>query len=55
MKAKTKDHDNIIGIAGYLDRTIMGPSHLYDYPTCKEVYKTQVPYDPEGKKKKNCL
>ncbi|CAF0779451.1 unnamed protein product [Rotaria sp. Silwood1] len=36
------------GIAGYLDRVILGPSHIYNYPTCKEIFKTQIPYDPEG-------
>ncbi|UJR37519.1 hypothetical protein I4U23_030221 [Adineta vaga] len=36
------------GIAGYLDRTILGSSHIYDYPTCRDIYQTQLPYDPEG-------
>ncbi|CAF2051689.1 unnamed protein product [Rotaria magnacalcarata] len=36
------------GVAGYLDRTILGSSHMYDYPTCRDIYKTQIPYDPEG-------
>ena len=40
-----------LGTAGYLDRIILGSSHMYNSPTCKEVYKTQVPFDPEGKKK----
>jgi heparan-alpha-glucosaminide N-acetyltransferase len=44
-----KKHSVILGIAGYLDRLILGSSHLYGYPTCKDVYDTQVPYDPEGK------
>jgi hypothetical protein len=38
-------------MAGYIDRIILGPSHVYGGPTCKEVYKTQIPYDPEGKSK----
>jgi hypothetical protein len=41
----------IIGVAGYLDRVILGPSRLFNNATCKEVYKTVLPYDPEGKKK----
>ncbi|CAF2656179.1 unnamed protein product [Rotaria sp. Silwood2] len=36
------------GVAGYLDRVILRSSHLFNYPTCKEIYKTQIPYDPEG-------
>ena len=38
----------LLGMAGYVDRLIMGPSHLYDGPTCKEIYDTKIPYDPEG-------
>lgn len=37
------------GMAGYVDRLILGADHLYDGPTCKEVYDTKIPYDPEGK------
>ncbi|CAF1042345.1 unnamed protein product [Rotaria sordida] len=36
------------GIAGYLDRVILGSSHILNDPTCKVIYKTQIPYDPEG-------
>lgn len=36
------------GAAGYVDRLILGAVHLYDNPTCKEIYKTTVNYDPEG-------
>ncbi|CAF0783447.1 unnamed protein product [Adineta steineri] len=36
------------GMAGYIDRTILGDSHLYGYPTCRDVYDTKIPYDPEG-------
>ncbi|CAF3673271.1 unnamed protein product [Rotaria sordida] len=36
------------GSAGYIDRLILGNSHLYNEPTCKEIYHTKVPYDPEG-------
>jgi len=36
------------GMAGYVDRLILGADHLYDGPTCKEVYNTKIPYDPEG-------
>lgn len=36
------------GMAGYVDRLILGSSHLYNGPTCKEIYETKIPYDPEG-------
>ncbi|XP_062582853.1 heparan-alpha-glucosaminide N-acetyltransferase-like isoform X1 [Saccostrea cucullata] len=36
------------GAAGYIDRKVFGDSHIYQSPTCKEIYKTKVPYDPEG-------
>ncbi|CAF4797975.1 unnamed protein product [Rotaria socialis] len=36
------------GAAGYIDRVVLGNSHLYNDPTCKEIYHTKVPYDPEG-------
>lgn len=39
----------ILGVAGYLDRTILGSSHIYGSPTCKDIYETKIPYDPEGK------
>ncbi len=39
------------GAAGYIDRVILGPSHLYGEPTCKEIYDTKIPYDPEGGRK----
>jgi heparan-alpha-glucosaminide N-acetyltransferase len=36
------------GAAGYLDRQILGYYHVYSSPTCQDVYKTEIPYDPEG-------
>ncbi|XP_048248503.1 heparan-alpha-glucosaminide N-acetyltransferase-like isoform X3 [Haliotis rufescens] len=36
------------GAAGYIDRVIFGNSHIYGNPTAKAIYKTSVPYDPEG-------
>lgn len=36
------------GAAGYIDRLILGRYHLYQYPTCREIYQTTEPYDPEG-------
>ncbi|XP_025092526.1 heparan-alpha-glucosaminide N-acetyltransferase-like isoform X2 [Pomacea canaliculata] len=36
------------GAAGYIDRKVFGDSHIYQSPTCKEIYRTTVPYDPEG-------
>lgn len=35
------------GAAGYIDRIILGESHIYKFPTCQDVYHTG-PYDPEG-------
>ncbi|XP_028845003.1 heparan-alpha-glucosaminide N-acetyltransferase [Denticeps clupeoides] len=35
------------GAAGYIDRWILG-NHIYHYPTCKTLYHTTVPFDPEG-------
>ncbi|XP_040292786.1 heparan-alpha-glucosaminide N-acetyltransferase-like [Bufo bufo] len=36
------------GAAGYIDKWLLGPNHIYNYPTCKELYKTTQPFDPEG-------
>ena len=36
------------GAAGYIDRQIFTEPHIYQGPTCEEVYDTTVPYDPEG-------
>ncbi|XP_046571349.1 heparan-alpha-glucosaminide N-acetyltransferase-like isoform X1 [Haliotis rubra] len=36
------------GAAGYIDRLIFGDSHIYRNPTAKAIYKTSMPYDPEG-------
>ncbi|XP_012939441.1 heparan-alpha-glucosaminide N-acetyltransferase [Aplysia californica] len=36
------------GAAGYLDRKIFGPAHIYRHPTSTEIYKQSVGYDPEG-------
>ncbi|XP_045214219.2 heparan-alpha-glucosaminide N-acetyltransferase-like isoform X7 [Mercenaria mercenaria] len=36
------------GAASYIDRTIFGKGRIYQTPTCKEIYLTTVPHDPEG-------
>lgn len=36
------------GAAGYIDKLILQPNHIYSRPTCRELYKCDVPYDPEG-------
>ncbi|CAH2097531.1 unnamed protein product [Euphydryas editha] len=36
------------GIAGYIDREILGPSHLYNHGTFRKIYQTVLPHDPEG-------
>ncbi|KAM3863205.1 heparan-alpha-glucosaminide N-acetyltransferase [Diretmus argenteus] len=35
------------GAAGYIDRWIFG-DNMYRYPTCREMYHTTQPFDPEG-------
>ncbi|XP_015754450.1 PREDICTED: heparan-alpha-glucosaminide N-acetyltransferase-like [Acropora digitifera] len=35
------------GMAGYIDRIALG-KHIYRLPTIKELYKTSLPFDPEG-------
>ena len=35
------------GAAGYIDRQILGLTHLYQEPTCQPIYLTGA-YDPEG-------
>ncbi|XP_070543921.1 heparan-alpha-glucosaminide N-acetyltransferase-like isoform X2 [Ptychodera flava] len=35
------------GSAGYIDKYIFGENHIYQHPTCKDLYQTG-PYDPEG-------
>ncbi|XP_071442487.1 heparan-alpha-glucosaminide N-acetyltransferase-like [Hetaerina americana] len=42
-------HENCTGgAAGYVDRAILGEKHLYQRPTCQKIYKTSIPFDPEG-------
>ncbi|XP_028915224.1 LOW QUALITY PROTEIN: heparan-alpha-glucosaminide N-acetyltransferase-like [Ornithorhynchus anatinus] len=36
------------GAAAYIDKWLLGENHIYHYPTCKELYKTTEPFDPEG-------
>ncbi|XP_047477399.1 heparan-alpha-glucosaminide N-acetyltransferase-like [Penaeus chinensis] len=36
------------GAAGYIDRMVLGISHVYPRPTCQVVYNGDTPYDPEG-------
>ncbi|XP_067828430.1 heparan-alpha-glucosaminide N-acetyltransferase [Heptranchias perlo] len=36
------------GAAGYIDRWLLGANHIFNWPTCKELYRTTVPFDPEG-------
>ncbi|XP_060943801.1 heparan-alpha-glucosaminide N-acetyltransferase [Limanda limanda] len=35
------------GAAGHIDRLMFG-DNMYRYPTCKELYQTTQPFDPEG-------
>ncbi|CAL4203893.1 unnamed protein product, partial [Meganyctiphanes norvegica] len=36
------------GAAGYIDKLILGRQHVYPHPTCKTIYDSTEPYDPEG-------
>ncbi len=36
------------GAAGYIDKLVFGTEHMYQRPTCQEIYKTG-PFNPEGK------
>ncbi|XP_027717145.1 heparan-alpha-glucosaminide N-acetyltransferase-like [Vombatus ursinus] len=36
------------GAAAYIDKQILGENHLYCFPSCKELYRTTQPFDPEG-------
>ncbi|ELT89271.1 hypothetical protein CAPTEDRAFT_227545 [Capitella teleta] len=36
------------GAAAVIDRWFFSRQHVYQTPTCKEVYKTVEPHDPEG-------
>jgi len=35
------------GAAGYIDKQVLGLNHIYQYPTCRDIYQTGA-YDPEG-------
>jgi len=36
------------GATGYIDRWVFGDDHMYGHPTCKKIYLTETPFDPEG-------
>ncbi|XP_066516166.1 heparan-alpha-glucosaminide N-acetyltransferase [Hoplias malabaricus] len=36
------------GAAGFIDRWILGETHIYQTPSSRVVYQTSVPFDPEG-------
>ncbi|XP_048385565.2 heparan-alpha-glucosaminide N-acetyltransferase [Stegostoma tigrinum] len=36
------------GAAGYIDRWLFGEKHIYQHPSCKILYHTTVPFDPEN-------
>ncbi|XP_059100481.1 heparan-alpha-glucosaminide N-acetyltransferase [Peromyscus eremicus] len=36
------------GAAGYIDRLLLGDSHLYQHPSSAVLYRTEMAYDPEG-------
>lgn len=36
------------GAAGYIDRLLLGTDHIFQYPSAKWTYNTNMPFDPEG-------
>ncbi|GCB60256.1 hypothetical protein scyTo_0011100, partial [Scyliorhinus torazame] len=36
------------GATGYIDRWLFGEKHVYQHPSCRILYHTTVPYDPEN-------
>uniref|UniRef100_A0A3Q3IF37 Heparan-alpha-glucosaminide N-acetyltransferase catalytic domain-containing protein n=1 Tax=Monopterus albus TaxID=43700 RepID=A0A3Q3IF37_MONAL len=36
------------GAAGFIDRWLLGESHIYQAPSSRAIYATRMPYDPEG-------
>jgi heparan-alpha-glucosaminide N-acetyltransferase len=40
--------NSVSGAAGYIDRIVVKPAHMYNKATCKKVYQTVVPFDPSG-------
>ncbi|XP_068089767.1 heparan-alpha-glucosaminide N-acetyltransferase [Hyperolius riggenbachi] len=36
------------GAAAYIDKLVLGEEHVYQHPSSNVIYKTSVPYDPEG-------
>ncbi|XP_064190638.1 heparan-alpha-glucosaminide N-acetyltransferase isoform X1 [Anguilla rostrata] len=36
------------GAAGFIDRWLLGSSHIYQNPSSRVLYQSRVPYDPEG-------
>uniref|UniRef100_A0A3P9HBB6 Heparan-alpha-glucosaminide N-acetyltransferase n=1 Tax=Oryzias latipes TaxID=8090 RepID=A0A3P9HBB6_ORYLA len=36
------------GAAAFLDRWLLGEKHIYQTPSSRVLYLTQIPYDPEG-------
>ncbi|KAM8842934.1 heparan-alpha-glucosaminide N-acetyltransferase [Synchiropus picturatus] len=36
------------GAAAFIDRWLLGESHIYQLPSSRVIYHTRVPYDPEG-------
>ncbi|XP_028455172.1 heparan-alpha-glucosaminide N-acetyltransferase isoform X2 [Perca flavescens] len=36
------------GAAGFIDRWLLGESHIHQTPSSRVIYATRMPYDPEG-------
>ncbi|KAK3785913.1 hypothetical protein RRG08_033021 [Elysia crispata] len=48
LEQNAKYFNCVGGASGYIDRKIFGNNHIYASPTSKEIYKSTMPYDPEG-------
>ena len=49
LVGNNKEFENCTGgAANYIDRWILGDNHIYQHPTAKIIYQTEVPHDPEG-------
>jgi heparan-alpha-glucosaminide N-acetyltransferase len=36
------------GATGYIDKVVLGETHLYKYPTHTQIYQATLKYEPEG-------
>ncbi|RUS72739.1 hypothetical protein EGW08_019506 [Elysia chlorotica] len=48
LEQGAKYYNCVGGASGYIDRTFFGSNHIYASPTSQEIYRSTLPYDPEG-------